>query len=56
VLSVAYKIDGNRCIECYTCESECHFEAIADGEIDAEACVECGACVSSCPANAIVEA
>jgi ferredoxin len=42
---VAYKIDGNKCIACGLCESECPNGAISEGDthyvIDPQKCCEC---------------
>jgi Fe-S-cluster-containing hydrogenase component 2 len=54
---MAYIIDGAKCTNCATCDSECPVEAISekDGKrwIDREKCVDCGACSGVCPIQAI---
>lgn len=54
---MAAKIDGDKCIGCEACVSECPSEAIkmVDGKavVDADACVDCGVCVDACPVEAI---
>lgn len=56
---MAHVIDGNVCVSCGACESECPVGAISQGaehyEIDADTCVDCGACSAQCPTGAISE-
>lgn len=51
------RVDEARCTGCGTCETRCHFGAIAVyevfAEVDAHRCMGCGLCASACPAEAI---
>ncbi|MBL7106489.1 MAG: 4Fe-4S binding protein [Phycisphaerae bacterium] len=51
------KIDGDTCIGCESCVSECPSEAIImeDGKavVKEDLCVDCGVCVDACPVEAI---
>lgn len=53
---MAYSIN-NECINCGSCEFECSFGAISEGEgkrvIDPQRCRECSACAQICPVYAI---
>lgn len=47
-------IDADLCLDCGTCRSLCHFEAIGpDGVVNKIACEGCGVCAHFCPAGAI---
>ena len=54
---MAHKIT-DECIACGTCEEECEFEAIKEGDpiytIDEAACTDCGSCVDVCPVECIL--
>lgn len=56
---MAFKINGDACVNCGTCEPDCPVGAISESGdkrvIDASACISCGTCASECPAEAISE-
>ncbi len=48
------EIERDKCSECGTCRSVCHFAAISeDFVVDPVACEGCGVCVDLCPEQAI---
>jgi Pyruvate/2-oxoacid:ferredoxin oxidoreductase delta subunit len=59
VVTSRYRIawDKDKCGECLSCLSRCHFEACAiiDGGLnfDTDKCYGCGLCVTTCPRNAL---
>ena len=54
---MAYVIDADTCISCWTCAGECPVDAISAGDdayvIEADTCIDCGTCASVCPVDAI---
>ncbi len=55
-ITMAYKIDPDKCVACGSCIGECPVEAISAGDvyvIDADTCIECGSCADVCPNEAI---
>lgn len=56
---MAYVINGEECINCGACESECPVECISEADdcrvIAADDCIDCGACAGVCPVDCISE-
>lgn len=46
-------IDGNKCVQCGSCQEACRFSAISNFQVDPARCEGCGVCSLVCPAEAI---
>ena len=58
-MTMAHKIDAEKCVACGCCKDACPAEAICEGTpytIDPDKCVDCGACAAQCPNEAIAPA
>ena len=55
-ISMAAKVDKEKCTACSACVDVCPTEAITVEDVaivDEEKCVDCGTCVDECPSEAI---
>jgi len=46
-------IDGNKCVQCGSCQEACRFSAISNFQVDPARCEGCGVCSLVCPEEAI---
>ena len=47
------KVDYDKCISCYSCDSACKYGAIKYAKVKREKCLGCGKCAKVCPKGAI---
>ena len=56
-----YRVNQNKCIECYCCMNVCSMDAIQISKktgkawINPKKCIGCGECADECPVDAIKE-
>jgi ferredoxin len=56
-LTMAAKVENDKCNGCGPCVDSCPVEAIKIEDniavVDADTCIDCGACVDACPNSAL---